>query len=166
MFEHVGAPLVRTYPESCMNLPNDAGVMLRHTIGNADESATTNPFIAKYIFPGGYIPSLSEISMEAKLLGLIITDAEALRLHHAYTLQEWRKRFLTSRDEAVEMYDERFFQIWKLYLSTSETAFRYEGIEVFQIQLTKRQNAVPITRDYIALRENQLKIQDSNPSEF
>ena len=89
MFEHVGTPLVRTYPESCMNLPNDAGVMLLHTIGNADESATTNPSIAKYIFPGGYIPSLSEISMEAKLLGLIITEVEALRLHYAYTLQEW-----------------------------------------------------------------------------
>lgn len=107
MFEHVGTPLVRTYPESCMNLPNDVGVMLRHTIGNADESATTNPFIAKYIFPGGYIPSLSEISMEAKLLGLIISDVEDLRLHFASMLLEWRKRFLASRDEAVELNDER-----------------------------------------------------------
>lgn len=162
MFEHVGAPSFRTYLERCMNLLNDDGVLLLHTIGNADEPAPTNPFIAKYIFPGGYIPSLSEICKETERLGFIITDVEVLRLHYAYTLKEWRKRFLASRDEAVALYDERFFRMWEFYLSASETAFRYEGIEVFQIQLTKRQTAVPLTRDYVALRENELKLRDTD----
>ncbi len=166
MFEHVGAPFFRTYLESCMRLLSDDGVMLLHTIGNADEPAPTNPFVAKYIFPGGYIPSLSEICREAELLGFMITDVEVLRLHYAYTLQEWRRRFMARRAEAVALYDERFCRMWEFYLSASETAFRYEGIEVFQIQLTKRQNAVPITRDYIALSENELKTRDSVSIEY
>ena len=162
MFEHVGAPFFGVYLKSCMNLLSDDGIMLLHTIGNADEPAPTNPFVAKYIFPGGYVPSLSEICKEAELLGFIITDVEVLRLHYAYTLQEWRKRFLASRAEAVALYDDRFCRMWEFYLSASETAFRFEGIEVFQIQLAKRQNSVPLTRDYVALRENELKMRDTD----
>ena len=131
--------------------------MLLHTIGNCDEPAPTNPFIAKYIFPGGYIPSLSEICREVELLGLMITDVEVKRLHYAYTLREWRKRFLARREEALQIYDERFCRMWEFYLSASEASFRYEGIVVFQIQLAKQQESVPLTRDYIAKREALLR---------
>eukprot|EP01037_Dinobryon_pediforme_P012101 gene12101-biopygen7336 len=157
MFEHVGAPFYRNFFKMCADRLKEDGVMLLHTIGNCDEPAPTNPFIAKYIFPGGYIPSLSEICREVELLGLMITDVEVKRLHYAYTLREWRKRFLARRDEALKIYDERFCKMWEFYLSASEASFRYEGIVVFQIQLAKMQESVPLTRDYIAKREELLR---------
>eukprot|EP01037_Dinobryon_pediforme_P006972 gene6972-biopygen4448 len=157
MFEHVGAPYYRDFFKICANRLKDDGVMLLHTIGNCDEPAPTNPFIAKYIFPGGYIPSLSEICREVELLGLMIIDVEVKRLHYAYTLREWRKRFLARRDEALQIYDERFCKMWEFYLAASEASFRYEGIVVFQIQLAKQQDSVPLTRDYIAKREALLR---------
>jgi len=161
MFEHVGAPFYRTFFKTCVERLKDDGVMLLHTIGNADEPAPTNPFVAKYIFPGGYIPSLSEICKNVELLGFIVTDVEVKRLHYAFTLREWRKRFLARRDEALKIYDERFCRMWEFYLSAAETSFRYEGIEVFQIQLVKSQDAVPLTRDYIAQREAALRAAET-----
>ncbi len=157
MFEHVGAPYYREFFKICSQRLKDDGVMLLHTIGNSDEPAPTNPFVAKYIFPGGYIPSLSEICKEIEMQDLMITDIEIKRLHYAYTLREWRNRFMERRDEALKIYDERFCRMWEFYLSASEASFRYDGIAVFQIQLAKRQETVPLTRDYIAGREAALK---------
>ena len=121
-----------------------------HTIGRADGPGVTNPFIRKYIFPGGYIPALSEMAAAIERTGLYITDVEVLRLHYAETLRAWRNRFLANRGKARELNDDRFCRMWEYYLAASEVAFRCLGLVVFQIQLAKRQDAVPLTRDYIS----------------
>ena len=162
MFEHVGAPYYRDYFKMCSQRLKEDGVMLLHTIGSCEEPCPTNPFVAKYIFPGGYIPSLSEICTEIERHDLMITDIEIKRLHYAYTLQEWRKRFIERRSEALEIYGERFCRMWEFYLSGSETSFRYQGNVVFQLQLAKRQETVPLTRDYIARREAELKLAEES----
>src|SRR5690606_14930441 len=115
----------------------------------SDGPGATNPWIDKYIFPGGYIPALSEIVPVIERHGLYITDVEILRLHYAETPRHWRRRFLARWDDAIKIYDERFCRMWEFYLSASETAFRHEGMMVFQIQLTKDQHALPLTRDYM-----------------
>ena len=125
------------------------GVALVHTIGRADGPGVTNPFIRKYIFPGGYIPALSEVVPAIESVGLYITDVEVLRLHYAETLRAWRAQFLTNWDRAVNLHDEQFCRMWEYYLAASEVCFRYLGLVVFQIQLAKSQDAVPLTRDYI-----------------
>jgi cyclopropane-fatty-acyl-phospholipid synthase len=117
----------------------------------------TNPWIAKYIFPGGYIPALSEVLPEIERAGLLVTDIEILRLHYAQTLQAWRQRFLAHREEAERLYDARFVRMWEFYLAASEMAFRRQNMMVFQIQLAKRQGIVPITRDYISSTEARLR---------
>ena len=117
----------------------------------------TNPWIAKYIFPGGYIPALSEVLPSIERAGLLITDIEILRLHYAETLQAWRERFLAHREEVERLYDQRFVRMWEFYLAASEVAFREQAMMVMQIQFTKRQDVVPITRDYIAREEERLR---------
>ncbi len=149
MFEHVGVYHYRTFFEKIRDLLDDNGVALLHTIGRMEGPGTTNPWIRKYIFPGGYIPALSEVSSAIEKAGLWITDIEILRLHYAETLRHWRQRFMGSWDEAAEIYDERFCRMWEFYLAASEISFRHLRNCVFQIQLTKRQEAVPLTRDYI-----------------
>ena len=150
MFEHVGVGHYREFFEKVHDLLTDDGVALLHTIGRTDGPAATNPWLAKYIFPGGYIPAMSEIIPAIERTGMCITDIEVLRLHYASTLRDWRRRFNANRDKIREVYEERFCRMWEYYLASSEAAFRYGGQVNFQIQLAKRQDAVPLTRDYIA----------------
>jgi cyclopropane-fatty-acyl-phospholipid synthase len=157
MFEHVGRPFYDTYFKKSAQLLKKDGAMLMHTIGRTDVPTTTNPFIEKYIFPGGYIPALSEVMPAIERSGLKITDIEILRLHYAETLRAWRKRFMARRDEAKALYDERFCRIWEFYLAASESAFRWQNLVIFQFQLAHDQAAVPLTRDYIQSAENCLR---------
>jgi cyclopropane-fatty-acyl-phospholipid synthase len=137
-------------------LSND-GVMMLHSIGRSEGPNVTNPWIAKYIFPGGYIPALSEVTPVVERTGLWITDIEILRLHYAETLKNWRARFMAHREEAERIYDRRFVRMWELYLAASEMAFREQAMMVMQIQLAKRQGVVPITRNYIEREEARLR---------
>ncbi len=157
MFEHVGAPGYDEYFQNVRRLLKDDGVMILHAIGRSGPPGATNPWIEKYIFPGGYIPSLSEVMASIERVGLFVTDTEILRLHYADTLKAWRERFMARRDEARAMYDERFCRMWEFYLAGSETSFRVDGHMVFQIQLAKRQDVVPRTRDYVYEREAMLR---------
>ncbi|WP_339931467.1 cyclopropane-fatty-acyl-phospholipid synthase family protein [uncultured Brevundimonas sp.] len=149
MFEHVGLPNYQTYFDAVARLLNEDGVAVIHAIGRRKPPSRTQPWIAKHIFPGGYIPSLSEVFPAIERAGLWVTDMEILRLHYAETLRLWRERFLARRDEAVALYDERFCLMWEFYLASSEVGFRDLGHMVFQIQLSKRQDAVPLTRAYL-----------------
>lgn len=149
MFEHVGLPHFQEYFDQVAKLLNDNGVALIHTIGRPDGPGVTNPWIARHIFPGGYIPSLSEIAPAIERAGLFITDLEVWRLHYAETLKEWRRRFLDNADEVKRMYDVRFVRMWEFYLVSSELSFRHGAHVVFQLQLAKRQDAVPLTRRYL-----------------
>jgi cyclopropane-fatty-acyl-phospholipid synthase len=131
--------------------------MVLHSIGRSEGPNVTNPWIAKYIFPGGYIPSLSEVLPHIEKSGLLITDMEILRLHYAETLKHWRERFLAHREEVERIYDQRFVRMWEFYLAASEMSFREQDMMVFQIQLTKRQDVVPMNRDYIGREERRLR---------
>jgi cyclopropane-fatty-acyl-phospholipid synthase len=156
MFEHVGVPYYRTFFERIAELLTDDGVAVLHSIGRADGPGTTNSWIRKYIFPGGYSPALSEVLPWIERAGLIVTDVEILRLHYAETLQLWRKRFMAARDEVRRIYDDRFCRMWEFYLAGSEVTFRWGGHMVFQIQMAKRVNAVPLTRDYMYETERRI----------
>jgi cyclopropane-fatty-acyl-phospholipid synthase len=157
MFEHVGVGFYDTYFGKCANLLADDGVMLLHTIGRSGPPSITNPWIAKYIFPGGYIPALSELLPAIERAHLIVADVEVLQLHYAETLKAWRERFLAHRDEVVRLYDQRFVRMWEFYLACSEMAFREGDMVVFQIQAAKRKGLMPATRDYIAREEARLR---------
>lgn len=161
MFEHVGSAHYDAFFAKLAALLTEDGVALLHTIGRPDGPGATNAWISKYIFPGGYIPSLSEIAASAEKAGLFITDVEILRMHYAETLKAWRERFMARRDEAKALYDERFCRMWEFYLSISELSFRIEGECVFQIQFARRHDIVPITRNYIAERESALRALDA-----
>jgi cyclopropane-fatty-acyl-phospholipid synthase len=157
MFEHVGAALYDRFFRKCSAALADDGIMLLHSIGRSDGPGFTNPWIAKYIFPGGYIPALSEVLPAIERSGLLVTDIEILRLHYAETLKAWRERFLAHRDEVLRVYDQRFVRMWEFYLAASEMAFREQALMVFQIQMTKRQGVTPMTRDYIARETARLR---------
>ena len=161
MFEHVGVTHYDEFFTKVRGLLKDDGVMMLHSIGRNSVPGVTNPWIRKYIFPGGYIPSLSEVLPAIERAGLYVTDIEILRLHYADTLRAWRERFMARRDEAAELYDERFCRMWEFYLAGSETSFRVDGHMVFQIQLAKRQESVPLTRDYISEREAELRNREA-----
>ena len=137
-------------------LLDEDGVALIHSIGRIDGPGTTNPWIAKYIFPGGYIPALSEVLPAIEKAGLFVTDIEILRLHYAETLRHWRERFTANRDRAKEIYDERFCRMWEFYLAASESSFRHMGFMVFQVQLTRKVDALPMTRSYMTEAETTL----------
>jgi cyclopropane-fatty-acyl-phospholipid synthase len=153
MLEHVGVDYYDAYFRKVADLLTDDGVALVHTIGRADGPGATNPWLRKYIFPGGYSPALSEITPAIERAGLYMTDIEVLRLHYAETLRAWRRRLHANRARVVALYDERFFRMWEFYLAGAEVTFRHSGHLVYQLQLAKRQHAVPLTRDYIAIRE-------------
>lgn len=153
MFEHVGTAFHDAFFQQCRSLLSEDGVMLLHFIGNSDVPDFNNPWMERYIFPGGHIPSMSEFMPALERSGLVVTDIEVLRLHYALTLRHWRERFMAKRAQAMELYDERFCRMWEFYLSMSETAFRYQDIAVFQLQIARKQEAVPLTRDYIAARK-------------
>jgi cyclopropane-fatty-acyl-phospholipid synthase len=150
MFEHVGLAQYRGFFRMLRGALRPDGVALLHAIGRADGPGATNPWIRKYIFPGAYIPALSEVAAAVEKEGLIVTDVEVLRLHYAQTLKAWRERFLAHRQEAVAMYDERFARMWEFYLAASEASFRHDGLVVFQLQLAKRLGTLPMTRDYMS----------------
>ncbi len=157
MFEHVGVNHYDTFFRKSAQLLNRDGVMVLHSIGRSEGPSATNAWIAKYIFPGGYIPSLSEVLPSIEKAGLLTTDIEILRLHYAETLKAWRERFLAHREEVERIYDRRFVRMWEFYLASSEMSFREQNLMVFQIQLTKRQDVVPMTRDYIGREERRLR---------
>ena len=157
MFEHVGVNHYNTFFQKCAAMLKDDGVMVLHSIGRSEGPGITNPWISKYIFPGGYIPAVSEVMEAVQRSGLLITDLEILRLHYAETLKAWRERFLAHKDEVERIYDQRFVRMWEFYLACSEMAFREQNLMVMQYQLTKRQGVVPMTRDYIGREESRLR---------
>jgi cyclopropane-fatty-acyl-phospholipid synthase len=160
MFEHVGVNHYATYFRKVRDLLADDGVALIHTIGRSAPPSTTSGFIAKYIFPGGYIPALSEMAAAIEHSGLVISDIEILRLHYAKTLRAWRQRFMANWDKAAAIRDERFCRMWEFYLAASEAAFRYQGLVVFQVQLVRRVEALPLTRNYMYTDEHRLLERD------
>jgi len=165
MFEHVGAVHYLEYFKKARDLLNDDGVFLLHSIGRMEPPGVTNPWLRKYIFPGGYTPSLSETLAAIEKAGLWVTDVEILRLHYADTLHLWYERFMAQREKALDLYDERFCRMWEFYLIGCEIAFRRMGQMVFQIQIAKRQDAVPLTRDYIANWERSAETDATKAAE-
>jgi cyclopropane-fatty-acyl-phospholipid synthase len=157
MFEHVGVPYYQAYFDKVRDLLADDGVALIHTIGRSDGPGVTNAWIAKYIFPGGYTPALSEMLPAIERAGLIVSDVEVLRLHYAETLKQWRHRIRTHWSELAELYDERFCRMWEFYLAGSEMSFRRDGLVVYQVQLVKDIATLPITRDYMIEAERTMK---------
>lgn len=149
MFEHVGVPNYREFFRKCHNLLTADGVMLLHTIGRMGGPGSTDAFTRKYIFPGGYIPALSEILEGSEPNKMIATDVEVLRLHYAFTLQEWYRRTVAAREQIEALYDARFFRMWTLYLAGAATVFQHGGMVNFQIQYARSRHALPITRDYM-----------------
>jgi len=149
MFEHVGVSQYPTFFDRVNALLKPDGVALLHSIGRMDGPGATNPWLRKYIFPGGYSPAISEVVPVIERARMWITDIEVLRLHYAETLKAWRRRFLAQRDKVLQLYDERFCRMWETYLAGSEVAFRQSGHLVMQIQMAKAVDTVPLTRDYM-----------------
>ena len=149
MFEHVGRKFYKKYFNKVFEFLNEDGVALIHTIGSINPPRGPQPWITKYIFPGGYTPSLSEVSLPIEESGLIVSDLEVLRTHYQHTLKNWKDRFISKKEEVLEMFDEKFFRMWEFYLVGCEMAFKWSDQVVFQFQLTKKLKATPITRDYI-----------------
>ena len=138
-----------TFFKQVSNLLNDNGLALIHTIGSVVGPRDPQPWITKYIFPGGYTPSMSELSGPIEKSGLKVSDTEILRLHYAYTLKNWKERFLNNKSKVLDMFDEKFFRMWEFYLTSCEMAFKWGDQVVFQLQLTKDFSTAPVTRDYI-----------------
>ena len=155
MFEHVGVPNYPAFFQTVRRLLTDDGIAVIHSISRHTRPTVTHPWTRKYIFPGGYIPSLSETLVAVEAENLWVTDIEILRLHYAETLRCWRERFTAERAAIARLYDERFCRMWEFYLASAELAFRYGDKMNFQIQLTKAVDALPITRDYMLDAERQ-----------
>ena len=149
MFEHVGVKYFKTYFSKVNDILKENGVFLLHTIGQKSKPTATSPWIRKYIFPGGYIPSLSEVMHETQKLNINVTDIEVLRLHYAHTLSRWYQNVIENKDKIVNMFDKRFFRMWEFYLLASKYSFVNMGNVVFQIQIAKNINNLPLTRNYI-----------------
>ena len=149
MFEHVGVKYFKTYLSKANDILNENGVFLLHTIGQRGKPTATSPWIRNYIFPGGYIPSLSEVMKETQKLNINVTDVEILRLHYAHTLTRWYQNVLENKDKIIKMFDQRFFRMWEFYLLASKYSFVNMGNVVFQIQIAKNINNLPLTRNYI-----------------
>jgi len=167
MFEHVGSAHYLEYFRKVKELLADDGVMLLHSIGRMEPPGGTNTWLRTYIFPGGYSPALSEVLAAIEKAGLWVTDIEVLRLHYAETLRIWRERFLANREQIKQLagYDDRFCRMWEFYLAGCEVAFRYMNQMVFQIQIARRQEAVPLTRDYMAPGERLRNMAGSMAAE-
>jgi cyclopropane-fatty-acyl-phospholipid synthase len=164
MFEHVGPPFFRSFFRKCRELLEDDGVMLLHTMGRMGKPGTTDKFIQKYIWPGGYIPAQSEMIKASERARLIMANSEALRLHYPPTIQRWIDRFESRKEDVLRMYDERFYRLWSFYFAAGQTMFSDGAMVVFQLQYVRRRDALPITRDY--LFENEAKLQGAEASEF
>jgi cyclopropane-fatty-acyl-phospholipid synthase len=157
MFEHVGVPHFREYFGKVRDLLTMDGVALIHTIGRVGPPGFTDSFTAKYIFPGGYIPALSETVAASEREHLMLSDVEVLRLHYGLTIEPWYERTGAARDAIVEMYDERFYRMWRTYLAGAMTTFRHGDMVNFQLQFVRDRHALPITRDYMADAERALR---------
>ncbi len=157
MFEHVGVGYYPQFFRRVRALLDEDGVALLHSLGRFDGPGHTNPWIKKYIFPGGYIPAMSEVLSVIEKARLYTNDIEILRLHYAKTIAHWRKRFAARRDEALTIYDDRFCRMWEFYLAASEGAIRYQNMMVFQMQLTRKLATLPLTRNYMREREDELR---------
>jgi len=149
MFEHVGRKFYKEYFKIVSKLLKEKGVALIHTIGSSNPPRDPQPWITKYIFPGGYTPSLSQIARPIEDSGLIISDMEVLRMHYSHTLRHWKERFLSKKETVLEMFDEKFYRMWEFYLASCEMTFKWGDLVVFQLQLTKDNISTPTTRDYI-----------------
>ena len=149
MFEHGDGKYFKTYLSKANDILKENGVFLLHTIGQRGKPTATSPWIRKYIFPGGYIPSLSEVMKETQKLNINVTDVEILRLHYAHTLTRWYQNVLENKDKIIKMFDQRFFRMWEFYLLASKYSFVNMGNVVFQIQIAKNINNLPLTRNYI-----------------
>jgi cyclopropane-fatty-acyl-phospholipid synthase len=149
MFEHVGRKFYNTFFNKVSEILKDDGLALLHTIGSVNAPRSPQPWITKYIFPGGYTPSLSEVANPIEKSGLILSDMEVLRMHYAHTLRNWKERFIKNKEKVLKMFDERFFRMFEFYLSSCEMAFKHGDQVVYQLQLTKKLNTAPSTRDYI-----------------
>ena len=149
MFEHVGRKFYKTFFRQVNNLLNYDGLALIHTIGSINGPRDPQPWITKYIFPGGYTPSMSELASPIEKSGLIVSDIEVLRMHYSHTLRHWKERCISNKSKILEMFDEKFFRMWEFYLTSCELAFKLEDQVVFQFQLTKDLTTAPTTRDYI-----------------
>ena len=157
MFEHVGLANYATFFRSlCDRLVRVGGVALLHSIGDTKPRRRNNPWMEKYIFPGTYVPAVSEVVLRAEEAGLLIKDVEIWPIHYARTLRAWRGRFMARREEAERLYDAGFARLWEFYLAAMETSFRHDRLFVFQMQLARHQDAVPFSRDYIAAQEMRL----------
>lgn len=163
MFEHVGVPYYRAFFHTMVRLLTDDGVALLHAIGRTDGPGMTGAWTRKYIFPGGYVPALSEVLPHVERVGLWVTDIELLRLHYAETLRHWRERFLANVEHVRSAYDDRFCRMWEFFLASSEMGFRYGNLMVFQMQLAKRVGAVPLSRDYITTVESAMRTVNALP---
>ena len=163
MFEHVGVPYYREFFATMARLLADDGVALLHSIGRANGPGMTGAWTRKYIFPGGYVPALSEVLPMVERAALWITDVELLRLHYAETLRHWRERFLRNTEHVLKAYDGRFCRMWEFFLAGSEMGFRYDNLVVFQMQLAKRVDAVPLSRDYISAAEAAMRAVNALP---
>lgn len=157
MFEAVGVGYYNTFFCKIHDLLTEDGVALLHTIARGNGPGATSPWITKYIFPGGSLPALSEILPAIERAGLYVTDVETLRLHYAETLKAWRERFRANWAKAAALYDERFCRMWEFYLAGSEMGFRYDNLLVYQIQLAKRTDTLPLTRDYMYESERTMR---------
>ena len=149
MFEHVGRKFYKTFFNQIDKLLSDDGLALIHTIGSFNQPRNPQPWVTKYIFPGGYTPSMSEVIGPIEKSGLIVSDVEVLRMHYSHTLRNWKERFLKNKSKVLAMFDENFFRMWEFYLTSCEMAFKWGDQVVFQFQLTKDLKSVPTTRDYI-----------------
>ena len=149
MFEHVGRKFYNIFFKKVFDLLNDKGVALIHTIGSVDAPRDPQPWITKYIFPGGYTPSLSQIMTPIEKSGLIVSDLEVLKIHYAHTLRHWKERFFKNKDKVLEMFDKKFYRMYEFYLASCEAAFKFGDQVVYQIQLSKELDTTPSTRDYI-----------------
>ncbi|MCL4186976.1 MAG: cyclopropane-fatty-acyl-phospholipid synthase family protein [Rhodobacteraceae bacterium] len=165
MFEHVGVPHYRTYFGRVRELLADDGVALIHTIGRASPPGSTSPWVLKYIFPGGYVPAMSEVMAAVEREGLWPADVEVWRLHYAETLRHWHDRFMASLGEVRALYDDRFVRMWRYYLVGAEMTFRHNAQCVFQFQLARRQDAVPLARDYLYRDAAPLPLKLSHAAE-
>ncbi|HEY5712038.1 MAG TPA: cyclopropane-fatty-acyl-phospholipid synthase family protein [Allosphingosinicella sp.] len=164
LIEHLGTPHYPGFFAHMNRLLKDDGVMFSHCCGRQGEPGITDKWTRKYIFPGGYIPALSELVAEAERNSLIVSDVEAMRYHYAHTLEEWYNRTNAAKDEIVELYDERFFRMWQFYLAGAEAAFRFGGLVNWQLQYVKQRDAIPMTREYMDEEERRLRASEEAPA--
>ena len=149
MFEHVGRKFYKNYFKQVEKLLFQDGISLIHTIGSVNPPRDPHPWITKYIFPGGYTPSLSEVTAPIERAGLIVSDIEVLKMHYSHTLRHWKENCIANKEKIIQMFDEKFFRMWEFYLASCESAFKWGDQVVYQLQLTKNYTSTPVTREYI-----------------